>query len=726
MLLRQTETHTREVASRLPIIKKVRLRVALFSGLCFGLAPIATAQPSENIAQVQTHHLTRVGTQLVVGTDDGYIATYDATTGTRRWWLNTRSRNPIGSLYADNDRICWTTGSGSTVYSANEYDRQFGSIDLAHSGLVGQILRLTRFQNFIVAHTDHESRFIDLRTREVFYPEQVIPKEVWTVARQGILNTSYDKGSSMLLAIRRIGKHEVPSSPGALTDIGALSFWSFSSSGAYKYAGTYSCSVLSFRNAPGPRVRQRVGKTIIDEPFGTASIGNIAMGPGGILSLDQNEVITVPFIQDSWLPERLRTGARPQYAQVTTYCGSNAWWARGTRLYRADLADGSAEVMTPSNLNLGSIRAIAADDRGAWVARDGGVDRVSLEPEEVSPTYKRVTVEGIPESLSTLEQVLLTKALVKVNQKITPLAPNSIGAFLKYAGLPEMQISPLTQIQDADRASGIQYGDVIVDHGRQSLYVGDGMVLESVGGVAETREISPSDDMQVYRASKSTELAQPIAYSSLVPHAKPKPKPAKPGNMPPGKTLTPGELSGLPQLPLPSGNGFDSSFGPRRQPEDDGGYTGGPAMAQLLVGVNRPARSLGHSRYVKIVPNAEYDQPQTDQHRKLLSVAKSWLGTPYRWGGNTRDGVDCSGFVKNVYKELGITLPRHSQTIGRYTKGKHITDNIHFGDVVVFPNPRHVAIYIGEGKIIEAVSGGVSYGRLEDHRIAVVRRFMKA
>ncbi|MPM95118.1 hypothetical protein SDC9_142269 [bioreactor metagenome] len=90
---------------------------------------------------------------------------------------------------------------------------------------------------------------------------------------------------------------------------------------------------------------------------------------------------------------------------------------------------------------------------------------------------------------------------------------------------------------------------------------------------------------------------------------------------------------------------------------------------------------------------------------RIVSIAQNWIGTPYLYGGNTRAGVDCSGFVKNVYSELGIELPRTSAS--QYTFATSIT-NPDVGDLVFFKKQDriyHVGIYLGNDQIIHASSG---------------------
>lgn len=92
----------------------------------------------------------------------------------------------------------------------------------------------------------------------------------------------------------------------------------------------------------------------------------------------------------------------------------------------------------------------------------------------------------------------------------------------------------------------------------------------------------------------------------------------------------------------------------------------------------------------------------------LLSEARSWLGVPYKYGGNDRGGVDCSGFVLQVYlNALDIPLPRSSREQHNYckatTKGSLIP-----GDLIFFASDKdkerisHVGIFVGDNLMIHA------------------------
>ena len=109
----------------------------------------------------------------------------------------------------------------------------------------------------------------------------------------------------------------------------------------------------------------------------------------------------------------------------------------------------------------------------------------------------------------------------------------------------------------------------------------------------------------------------------------------------------------------------------------------------------------------------------------VVSYAMQFVSNPYVWGGNSlTNGVDCSGFVHEVYAHFGISTPRYSQAFK--TVGQAVSfDNIQPGDVVVYPG--HVAIYAGGGVIVEAQStkAGITANRsVQCHTILAIRRLV--
>jgi hypothetical protein len=93
----------------------------------------------------------------------------------------------------------------------------------------------------------------------------------------------------------------------------------------------------------------------------------------------------------------------------------------------------------------------------------------------------------------------------------------------------------------------------------------------------------------------------------------------------------------------------------------------------------------------------------------VVADARKYLGVPYVWGGtDPATGLDCSGLVQRVYKDMGYDLPRVSYQqaeAGRAVEGG--LANAQPGDILAFGSPvHHVAIYIGDNQMIEAPRPG--------------------
>ncbi|RPI99428.1 MAG: LysM peptidoglycan-binding domain-containing protein [Deltaproteobacteria bacterium] len=91
----------------------------------------------------------------------------------------------------------------------------------------------------------------------------------------------------------------------------------------------------------------------------------------------------------------------------------------------------------------------------------------------------------------------------------------------------------------------------------------------------------------------------------------------------------------------------------------------------------------------------------------LVRVAKGFLDAPYRWGGSSVRGLDCSAFAKKIYGFFDIDLPRTAREQAQV--GKYVPRNgLKEGDLVFFNTRRafgHVGIYIGNNKFVHASSG---------------------
>lgn len=105
--------------------------------------------------------------------------------------------------------------------------------------------------------------------------------------------------------------------------------------------------------------------------------------------------------------------------------------------------------------------------------------------------------------------------------------------------------------------------------------------------------------------------------------------------------------------------------------------------------------------------------------RRVASIALSLVGLPYRWGGTTRHGFDCSGLVQYIYQKVGIVLPRTSYE--QFSVGKPVSwHDLSPGDLLFFttdaPGASHVAVYVGNGLIVQALNqhAGVVVSHLND------------
>ncbi len=125
--------------------------------------------------------------------------------------------------------------------------------------------------------------------------------------------------------------------------------------------------------------------------------------------------------------------------------------------------------------------------------------------------------------------------------------------------------------------------------------------------------------------------------------------------------------------------------------------------------VDDPLAAVSPEAEKALAANAELVSKWHNPEEKKLfvKVATAFLGAPYRWGGVSLRGLDCSAFVKKIYELFDVTLPRtaHEQAhVGATVAREDMIE----GDLVFFNTNRsfgHVGIYIGNNEFVHASSG---------------------
>ncbi len=109
-----------------------------------------------------------------------------------------------------------------------------------------------------------------------------------------------------------------------------------------------------------------------------------------------------------------------------------------------------------------------------------------------------------------------------------------------------------------------------------------------------------------------------------------------------------------------------------------------------------------------IDPMARTERPDREVTERVAEIALEMRGQPYRWGGDSPDGFDCSGLVKYAYTQAGLDVPRTSDE--QYDAIRQLyVHQLAPGDLVFFRTrsavtATHVGIYVGDNRFVHALN----------------------
>jgi cell wall-associated NlpC family hydrolase len=129
-------------------------------------------------------------------------------------------------------------------------------------------------------------------------------------------------------------------------------------------------------------------------------------------------------------------------------------------------------------------------------------------------------------------------------------------------------------------------------------------------------------------------------------------------------------------------------------------------------------------------PKIDSPPPVSKARQTIVQAATTAVGTPYRWGGLSPKGFDCSGLVVYTHRKIGIHVPRTAKS--QFKNCTAVTRrNIKPADLVFFSVPRrrgvvHVGIYIGKGQFVHAPGRGRKVTRASLDNIYFKQQFIRA
>jgi cell wall-associated NlpC family hydrolase len=133
-----------------------------------------------------------------------------------------------------------------------------------------------------------------------------------------------------------------------------------------------------------------------------------------------------------------------------------------------------------------------------------------------------------------------------------------------------------------------------------------------------------------------------------------------------------------------------------------------------LEAAEEAARARAARSFVSRSSGRRFPPPTRAPRSEVVSIARRYLGAPYRWAASGPNAFDCSGFTMFVYRQVGVSLPHSSRA--QINSGQRVNrSDLKPGDLVFFGYPiHHVGLYVGGGRMIHAPHTGavVSYASI--------------
>ena len=143
-------------------------------------------------------------------------------------------------------------------------------------------------------------------------------------------------------------------------------------------------------------------------------------------------------------------------------------------------------------------------------------------------------------------------------------------------------------------------------------------------------------------------------------------------------------------------------------------------LAKLLAGKQATLDSLTAAQQQQVAANAVgaggtttavYTGPTNTQAGQAVAFAYAQLGKPYQWGATGPGSYDCSGLVQAAWASAGVSIPR--VTYDQWAALPHVSaSSIQPGDLLFYEGEGHVAMYVGDGYMIDAPQTGLDVEKI--------------